>query len=449
MPPMWPELIEDVQIELGLLHKLLDQTAATRRAAGGEAGGAAAGAGAAGETEKLAAAALLQSFYNGVENVLDAVAGRVDGDRPSGADRHERLLAQLAEPRGQRPAVVSAELREGLGQYLEFRNSFRYGHWFRLDWPLMAALVGQLPQTLERLEAELDAFVRKQGKCRLLGRAEMQQDELPSYWFAPPLRRQPMGTQKAGSGPVLLACLIGVLLGWGAPSVVQLIKGRTANVDVPAAEIRKYADPLASSLRPCQSEPAIAHAVGVLEFFRRDGKDGWQFTAPAGQWAVDGQVQGRCPSLDASATLAFAKGSLVRINLSTPWDQYVFLLVEDRLRWVERRVAPSGRPRSLVQLAPNRLPTYIAEWTDDQAGPVRRDRFFRDGLATIETLCWPDGTVRQVTLRTGPAPADTATFTPTPAGPLAPTSAPTGDAGTVLKDLGAAEPGTHPAGGAK
>jgi hypothetical protein len=437
---MWQELVEDVQIELSLLHKLLDQTAAVRQSAAAAAGGAA------GETEKLAAAALLQSFYNGVENVLDAVAGRVDGDRPSGADRHERLLAQLAEPRGNRPAVVSPELRDGLGQYLEFRNSFRYGHWFRLDWPLMAALVGQLPQTLERLEGELDGFLRKQGKCRLLGRPETPEGELPSYWFAPPQRPQPLGGQKANGGPLLLACLIGVALGWGAPAAVKHFKGRSAGDGVPIAEIRKYSDPLAGSIRPWRSEPVIAHAVGVLEFFRRDD---WQFTAATAQWAVDGEVQGRCPSLDAVATLSFAKGRLVRINLSTPWDQYVFLLAEDRLRWLERRALPSGRPRSLVQIAPNRLPTYIAEWTDDPAGPARRDRFFRDGTATAETLCSLDGSLRKVTLRTGPAPADTATFVTTPAGALAPTSAPAGGPGPALKDLAAAAAETQPAGAAK
>ena len=172
---MWPQLIEDIQLELKLLHQLLDQSAPLMQAVADDR---------AGEVERLAAAAMLQSFYNGVENVLDLLAERVDGDRPAGPERHEALLTGMATATDARPAVVSGELREGLRQYLEFRNSFRYSHYLRLDWSVAASLVGQCAATLERLEAELDRFLRDHAKRRLLGRPGPE--GLPDYWFATP-----------------------------------------------------------------------------------------------------------------------------------------------------------------------------------------------------------------------------------------------------------------------
>ncbi|MCD6303522.1 MAG: hypothetical protein J7M21_01000, partial [Planctomycetes bacterium] len=158
---MWPELIEDIQLELKLLHELLDQTAPLRRAAAGQA--------AVGLTEKLAAAGVLQCFYNGIENVLDMLAERADGRRPTGRERFALLLDQLSRPLADRPAVISGPLRDGLRQYLEFRNSYRYGHYFRLNWPLASALLARCGETLERFEAELDQFIRHHAGMRFLG----------------------------------------------------------------------------------------------------------------------------------------------------------------------------------------------------------------------------------------------------------------------------------------
>ena len=63
----WHDLIEDVRIELGLLHQLADESADLVASVKTHRDRA---------TEHLAAAAVLQSFYNGAENILAAVAER-------------------------------------------------------------------------------------------------------------------------------------------------------------------------------------------------------------------------------------------------------------------------------------------------------------------------------------------------------------------------------------
>lgn len=416
---MQAELIEDIQLELKLLRKLLTQSAPVRQAAA---------EGAASETEKLAAASLLQSFYNGVENILDALAEGVDGQKPTGSDRHKQLLARMSQATPSRPAVVSAELRAGLGEYLEFRNAYRYGHHFRLDWPLMAALVAQAPATLARLEADLDHFVRQHGKQRFLGRPEPQ--GLPDYWFAPPSRAKADRWQTV-RGPVLLAVVVGIGLGVGLSAAVRYGRARIARKEVRADEIRSLIRPMTDGLRAGQAETTIRHAVGVLEFFDRDD---WQFFFAGDRWERSGDVTGRSDSLGASAVLSLADGHLLKVEVRTAWELYVFAISGGRASSFAQYNIAAGRPQSMVKLDPAGRPIYIGRWVESAQGTSRRDTYYRDGRALAETLSHPPGNVRKLILRTGPGPDETVTFAATPAGHLARDP----NATTPLPDLPAA-----------
>ncbi len=425
---MWSQLIEDIQLELKLLRRLLEQCGPMRQAVANET---------ATETEKLAAASLLQSFYNGVENVFDLLAERIDGDRPTGPDRHETLLARMSGPAEARPAVISQELRDGLKQYLEFRNSYRYSHYFRLDWSLMAALVKQCGQTLDRLEAELDRFVREHGKRRFLGRPEPE--GLPAYWFSPPDGTARRRATKL-TGPCLVSAVVGVVLGLAASAVVQYARRSTAvPKEAPAAEMRRLTAALASQIQPWRSEPQIGHAAGVLAFFDRQD---WRFTFLGSDWRTSPAVTGRCPSLDATATFSFVKGELAKIDIRTSWEHYVFGAGGGRLTRAGQYELSSGQPQWLAEFAADGRPAYLADWRDGEAGLIRRDRFYRDGRLLVDTVSRADGTVEKVVVRTGAAPNAAAVFAATSPGPLARDA----NAAPNMPDL-SAQPRSQPSGG--
>jgi len=425
---MWSELIEDIQLELKLLRRLLEQCGPLRAAVANES---------ATETEKLAAASLLQSFYNGVESVFDLLADRIDGARPAGPDRHETLLSQMSGPTETRPAVISQELRDGLKQYLEFRNSYRYSHYFRLDWALMAALVKQCAATLGRLEAELDRFVREHGKRRFLGRPEPE--GLPAYWFSPPERAARRRATKL-TGPCLLSAIVGVALGLAASAVVRYARRSPAvPKEAPAAEMRRLAAALASRIQPWQSEPQIRHAAGVLAFF--DRKD-WRFTFVGSDWRTSPAVTGRCPSLDAAATFSFVKGDLAKIDIRTSWEHYVFGAGGGRLTRAAQHKLSSGQPAWVAEFDRDGRPVYLADWREGEDGLVRRKRFYRGGRLLLETVSRGDGGVEKVVVRTGAAPGAAAVFAAASDGLLARDA----NAAPNMPDL-SAPPGSQPSGG--
>lgn len=104
---------------------------------------------------------LLNSFYNGVENIFKRVAKLVDGATPRGAAWHVELLQAMTQPTTGRPAVISEEMRLRLEKYLDFRHFYVHGYTYELNWGLMAPLVLDCRKTLNALEVELDEFLRK------------------------------------------------------------------------------------------------------------------------------------------------------------------------------------------------------------------------------------------------------------------------------------------------
>ncbi len=111
------------------------------------------------EIELSALAAVLHSFYTGVENIFKRVAVELDGEPVRGDSWHRQLLLRMKEPTMHRPALLSDELHDSLIEYLRFRHVFRNAYSFDLDWQKMLPLVMRLEDTFRILEAELAAFV--------------------------------------------------------------------------------------------------------------------------------------------------------------------------------------------------------------------------------------------------------------------------------------------------
>lgn len=115
------------------------------------------------EIELSALAALLHSFYTGIENIFKRVSIELDGERISRDAWHRDLLSRMKAPTSHRPALLSEELHDSLNEYLRFRHVFRNSYSFDLDWQKMSPLVLRLEATWQRLEKSLDDFVKNSG----------------------------------------------------------------------------------------------------------------------------------------------------------------------------------------------------------------------------------------------------------------------------------------------
>ncbi len=94
--------------------------------------------------ELTALAGVLHSFYNGVENVFQTIAKRVDEQMPTGSNWHWELLHLMARKTDNRHPVVSPETIDRLEPYLGFRHFVRHAYSFRLNWTKMEDLVLEL-----------------------------------------------------------------------------------------------------------------------------------------------------------------------------------------------------------------------------------------------------------------------------------------------------------------
>lgn len=108
--------------------------------------------------EISALAAMLHSFYTGIENIFKRISIEIDGGPPRGESWHRELLDRMTRPSTSRPAVVSASMRDMLRGYLDFRHVFRRAYAFQLQWEKMSLLVTECQKTLRQLESELDTF---------------------------------------------------------------------------------------------------------------------------------------------------------------------------------------------------------------------------------------------------------------------------------------------------
>lgn len=115
------------------------------------------------------AAALLETFYSGIEKALMRIAGAT-GSLPDGSGWHRRLLddATLDLPQI-RPPVFSESTARLLDPYLAFRHRFRNLYLFDLDVRLVLPLLADAPpawaaaaEDLAAFSAHLDALA---GEC--------------------------------------------------------------------------------------------------------------------------------------------------------------------------------------------------------------------------------------------------------------------------------------------
>ena len=148
---MWPELREEVELELAMLRQHLDTFKTLRESTQHREPD---------RIETMALAGMLHGFYNGVENIFKRAAVHCDGGPPRGDAWRQRLLTNMTKAGRRRPIVISESLRIALVGYLDFRHFFRQAYAFHIKWDKMASLVAHCEETLADLETELHAFLK-------------------------------------------------------------------------------------------------------------------------------------------------------------------------------------------------------------------------------------------------------------------------------------------------
>ena len=118
--------------------------------------------------EVISIAALIHSFYNGMENAFKRIALEVDEEFHKDADWHKKLIERMGKPTDKRPAVISIELLHTLEDYLKFRHMFLNNYMAELEWDRFSNLALACESTMARFKTEIRRFKRELKKFRAL-----------------------------------------------------------------------------------------------------------------------------------------------------------------------------------------------------------------------------------------------------------------------------------------
>lgn len=104
------------------------------------------------------AAALLETFYSGVEKALSRIA-KCFGTQPTGSAWHRELLESSTLDLAKiRPPILSTKSAQALDPYLSFRHRFRNLYLFDLDLELTKPLLQRAPEVWTEVATDLGRF---------------------------------------------------------------------------------------------------------------------------------------------------------------------------------------------------------------------------------------------------------------------------------------------------
>ena len=116
------------------------------------------------EIELSALAAMLHSFYTGIENIFKRVCIELGRTLPTGAAWHRELLVSMSEPNDLPGPVISPDLGRRLEEYLKFRHVFRQAYSFQLQWEKLSTLVFGCEDVLRSFEEKVNKFLKTGDK---------------------------------------------------------------------------------------------------------------------------------------------------------------------------------------------------------------------------------------------------------------------------------------------
>ena len=109
--------------------------------------------------ELCAAGSILQSFYNGIENILLIISKNIDGITPNQGKWHSELLSDMCKQTERRPAVFSETMYPILVDYMNFRHFFRHSYGYSMKWEKLSHLFLNIETNWNEVKKELKAFL--------------------------------------------------------------------------------------------------------------------------------------------------------------------------------------------------------------------------------------------------------------------------------------------------
>ena len=112
-----------------------------------------------GFTERFAISFFLQSFYTGIESIVELIFKHYGEDVTFEKQWHKRLLAKTFEPTEKRTRLFNDGCREPLEEYLTFRHFSRHSYGIELDWKRLEPLVSAVENAWGLTRQDILAFI--------------------------------------------------------------------------------------------------------------------------------------------------------------------------------------------------------------------------------------------------------------------------------------------------
>ena len=115
--------------------------------------------------ELSAAAMVLHSFYNGIENIIILIFKNYEEKLPSGNNWHMELLENASIQNGNRKVIFNNELKSQLEEYRKFRHIVRHTYNYKLNWIMMEGIMNNLNTIWSKTKENLNKFMEpEEGK---------------------------------------------------------------------------------------------------------------------------------------------------------------------------------------------------------------------------------------------------------------------------------------------
>ena len=111
--------------------------------------------------ELSAAAMVLHSFYNGIENILLMIFKNYNEKLPSGNNWHMELLDNASIQNAERKVIFNNELKGQLEEYRIFRHIVRHTYNYKLNWTMMEGIMNNVNIIWNKAKEDLNKFMEQ------------------------------------------------------------------------------------------------------------------------------------------------------------------------------------------------------------------------------------------------------------------------------------------------
>jgi hypothetical protein len=114
--------------------------------------------------ESAALGLFLQSFYNGIENIIKFIIKEGYGKLPSGDKWHKELLDLCFIETDLQKILFDEKLKDVLDDYLSFRHFIRNTYSFRIKWERMENLILNIEENWNNIKTEIVKYLEQNKK---------------------------------------------------------------------------------------------------------------------------------------------------------------------------------------------------------------------------------------------------------------------------------------------